>query len=92
MTSCLKFEIARQCAGFRAQNKNPSTDEANLGQKEAEAEKQKKMPTGDETRDANLGQKEADRAGAIIVLLTWAAVARFRVWRTLPLPQSLLIR
>jgi hypothetical protein len=36
------------------------THEANLGQKEAEAEKQE-MPMRDETKGPNLGQKEAER-------------------------------
>jgi hypothetical protein len=36
------------------------THEANLGQKEAQAEKQQ-MPISDETKGPNLGQKEAER-------------------------------
>jgi hypothetical protein len=43
----------------KIRNPKPSTNEANLGQKEAETEK-REMPTRDETKDANLGQKEAE--------------------------------
>ena len=44
----------------KVRNRNESDDEANLGQKEAEAEKQE-MPTRDESKAPNLGQKEAER-------------------------------
>ena len=47
-THVLKMEKLR--------NRNRSEDKANLGQKEAQAEKQE-MPTRNETKEGNLGQK-----------------------------------